>query len=87
MDEYPLNRSEPDTSVNAGRQGRIYHPKHRPGAPPAKKSETATTRPDGLRGPLQLWSLRSPFASYDLGGRYFLKPPQSPMSLMKSSMA
>src|ERR1035437_1850229 len=24
MDEYPLNRSEPDTSVNAGRPGRIY---------------------------------------------------------------
>jgi hypothetical protein len=24
MDEYPLNRSEPDTSVNAGRQGTIY---------------------------------------------------------------
>jgi hypothetical protein len=24
MDEYPLNRSEPDTSVNAGRRGRTY---------------------------------------------------------------
>jgi hypothetical protein len=29
MDEYPVNRSEPDTSVNAGRQGRGYFPQGR----------------------------------------------------------
>jgi hypothetical protein len=32
MDEYPLNRSEPDTSVNAGRPGRSYFPQGRLGA-------------------------------------------------------
>jgi len=29
MDEYPVNHSEPDTSVNAGRPGRSYFPQRR----------------------------------------------------------
>ena len=43
MDEYPLNRSEPDTSVNAGRQGRSNFPEGRLGP----VYELATTCPHG----------------------------------------
>jgi len=41
MDEYPVNRSEPDTSVNAGRPGRSYFPQGRFGP----MSESPTIHP------------------------------------------
>jgi hypothetical protein len=42
MDEYPVNRSEPDTSVNAGRPGRSYFPQGRLGG--VQAADTSAVR-------------------------------------------
>ncbi len=63
MDEYPVNRSEPDTSVNAGRPGRSYFPQGRFGP----GSEWPTIRPLLLGADRKLCSNRLGSGLIDYG--------------------